>query len=233
MEPFLYEIVVAVNQDGVIGVTDVAGKQRIPWLSEATRSEATRSEATRSEATRSEATRSEATIIKSVSVSNVTLKSEEETQMVREDMRRFRELTMGHILVMGRKTFESLPKRPLPGRTHIVLSRTPSKYDEKYRNTENVYFVRLEYLEELLQFLSYPGSNKRIFICGGEEIYRHFLPKTDRLHITYLSFNLYLEEGERTSHFPELDLHENFNATESTEIMDGKCIFKTFERKRG
>jgi len=138
MNAVKYELIVAVNQDCVIGVTDASGNQRLPFT-------------------------------------------------CREDMRYFRETTTspeGHILVMGRKTFESLPKRPLVGRTHIVLSRTPSKYDERYMNTNDVYFARFENLDEVLEPLVYPYSNRRVFVCGGEEIYRALLPRCERLHIT-------------------------------------------------
>jgi dihydrofolate reductase len=181
-----YELIVAMNEDGIIGITDASGNQRIPgWSS---------------------------------TIGSV-------------DMRHFRETTTspeGHILVIGRKTFESLPKRPLPGRIHVVLSRTPSKYDERYTNTNDVYFTRLENLDEVLEPLVYPYSNRRVFVCGGEEIYRALLPRCERLHVTHIRVPIILEEGETVSRFPSLDSNE-FRETGSAE--KGRCAFKIYERR--
>ena len=174
-----YELIVAVNQDGIIGITDASGNQRLAFK-------------------------------------------------CREDMRHFRETTMEHILVMGRKTFESLPKRPLPGRIHIVLSRTPRKYDEKYTKTDDVFFSRLKHLDEVLEPLIYPHSNKRVFVCGGEEIYRALLPRCDRLHITHINASIVLKPGESTSQFHYLET--DFKETESKTPIDNTCVFRTLDR---
>ena len=176
-----YELIVAVNQDGIIGITDASGNQRLAFN-------------------------------------------------CREDMRHFRETTMDHILVMGRKTFESLPKRPLPGRTHIVLSRAPRKYDEKYTTMYNVFFTKLENLDEVLENLVYPHSNKRVFVCGGEEIYRALLPRCERLHITHINASIVLGPGESTSQFHYLET--DFEETESKTSIDNTCVFRTLERIR-
>jgi dihydrofolate reductase len=180
-----YELIVAMNEDGIIGITDASGNQRIPgWSS---------------------------------TIGSV-------------DMHHFRETTTspeGHILVMGRKTFESLPKRPLVGRTHIVLTHTPSKYDERYTNTNNVFFARLENLDKVLEPLVYPYSNKKVFVCGGEEIYRALLPRCERLHVTVIDYPILLEVGETVSRFPSL--YSNvFKEIGSSE--KGRCVFKIYER---
>jgi len=177
-----YELIVAMNKDCIIGITDASGNQRIPgWSS---------------------------------TIGSV-------------DMRHFRDTTMEHILVMGRKTFESLPKRHLPGRIHVVLTHTPSKYDERYTNTNDVFFARLENLDEVLEYLVYPYSNKKVFVCGGEEIYRALLPRCERLHVTVIDYPIVLEECETVSRFHSLDSNE-FRETGSVE--KGGCVFKKFER---
>lgn len=179
-----YELIVATNPEGIIGITDVSGNQRLAFT-------------------------------------------------CREDMRHFRETTTspeGHILVMGRKTFESLPNsRPLVGRTHIVLSRTPRKYDEKYIISEDVYFTRLENLDEVLGPLVYPYSNRRVFVCGGEEIYRALLPRCERLYITHIkSTEIELEPGESTSRFSYSETE--FEEIESKASANGTCVFRILER---
>jgi len=179
MDTIKYELIVAVNQDGIIGITDVSGNQRLAFT-------------------------------------------------CREDMHHFRDTTMDHILVMGRKTFESLPVRPLPGRIHIVLSRAPRKYDEKYIIKEDVFFTKLENLEEVIRPLVFPYSNRRVFVCGGEEIYRALLPRCERLHITHVISQIELGPGESTSHFSysETELDE----IESKTSIDNTCVFRTLDR---
>ena len=87
-----------------------------------------------------------------------------------EDFKWFKATTMGGILVMGRKTFDSIG-RPLPGRETNVLSRTP-------RNIPNVHcFTDLPMLDQL-------ATDKTIWIAGGGEIYRQMLPQCETLYLT-------------------------------------------------
>lgn len=86
-----------------------------------------------------------------------------------EDFKHFKSTTTGHVILMGRKTFETFPK-PLPNREHWVLSR--SKNFEGVKN-----------LREPEELPSVP-EGKRLFIIGGEEIYRLFLPKCTEVILT-------------------------------------------------
>ena len=115
---------------------------------------------------------------------------------LKEDMARFKELTAGWPCVMGRKTWESLPKRPLPGRPNIVISRSlPAS-----AAPEAAVFPSLqEAVQSCTQY-------QKIFICGGASIYREALawhPKgclADRIELTVIH-NHY--EGD--VFFPEID----------------------------
>ncbi len=89
------------------------------------------------------------------------------------DLRRFRDITMGHCLIMGKRTWESLPRRPLPGRVNIVLT------DNELDCFDCALTARS--LEESLQMCE-PG--KEIFIIGGGSVYHQFMPLADRLLIT-------------------------------------------------
>jgi dihydrofolate reductase len=91
-----------------------------------------------------------------------------------EDLKRFKEITKGHPVLMGQKTFESLGK-PLPGRVNIVISIDPN-----YR-AEGCVIVHS--LEEALEAGKKTGSDE-IFVIGGGSIYKQFLPKADKLYIT-------------------------------------------------
>lgn len=88
------------------------------------------------------------------------------------DMKRFKRLTTGHTIIMGRRTFESLPKGALPDRRNIVLSRTRREYDgcECYGSVEEA--------------LSHCGEDEAVFVIGGDSIYKQTLPLADRLLLT-------------------------------------------------
>lgn len=109
-----------------------------------------------------------------------------------DDLKRFKLLTSGHPVIMGRKTFESIFARlgqPLPNRTNIVLSRDPM-WDR-----EDVIVVHsMESAIEKGKKL----DEKEIFIMGGAEIYQAALPFTDRLRLTLIE-----DEMEADSFFPE------------------------------
>jgi dihydrofolate reductase len=91
-----------------------------------------------------------------------------------DDRKRFRELTWGHPVVMGRKTFETLDG-PLPGRENIVLTR-----DRDYRA------AGCRVVHERDEVLAVAGDAEELFICGGEEVYREFLPLADRIYLTVI-----------------------------------------------
>jgi dihydrofolate reductase len=86
------------------------------------------------------------------------------------DLRRFKRLTMGHTLIMGRKTFASIG-RPLPGRRSIVVSRRAEFSPGGAERAAN-----------LEQALEMAGGDSEVFFIGGAEIYRHALPRAERLY---------------------------------------------------
>jgi dihydrofolate reductase len=104
-------------------------------------------------------------------------------------MRIFCEKTANSILVMGRKTFESIPNGPLHGRIHVVVTRTPALYTPEYIDDDSVFFVRMEDADGMVRMLlgTYPKSAiPRVFVCGGADIYAAFLCRCQTLHITYV-----------------------------------------------
>lgn len=104
------------------------------------------------------------------------------------DLKRFKQLTMGHHLLMGRRTFEAIGK-PLPGRTTVVISRgTPSLPDSVHLAAS---------LEEALE-IARQGGDDQPFVAGGAQIYELALPKAQQLYLTRLYANF---EGD--TYFPE------------------------------
>lgn len=109
------------------------------------------------------------------------------------DLKRFKCLTTGHPIIMGRKTFESFPNGPLPGRHNIVLSRR-----EDY-HPDGVTVVR-----SLREALDVCKEEDKVFIIGGGEIYRQALPVADEIYLTLID----VERPDADTRFPEIKLPE-------------------------
>jgi len=102
-----------------------------------------------------------------------------------EDLKYFKQTTMGHPILMGRTVFEELDEKPLPGRENIVLSRS--------RNYEHV--PTFSSIEKALSYLS---DEEIVFCLGGGEVYRQLLPRTDKLFVTEIH-----QSYEGDTYFPE------------------------------
>ena len=120
------------------------------------------------------------------------------------DMRHFRETTTGHPCVMGRKTWESLPRRPLPGRPNLVLTRRAS-YEAAAGATVCASF------EEARRRCAAMGADK-MFVLGGEEVFREAMPAADEMLITHVP-----DQVTGDVHFPEWDEGEWTLAEEKDE----------------
>jgi dihydrofolate reductase len=105
---------------------------------------------------------------------------------ISSDLKRFREITMGKPVVMGRKTWESLPRKPLPGRRNIVITRQKGFAPEG-----------AEVAATPEEALSLCGDVPEVAVIGGGEIYRLFWPLVDRLYLTEVDLAV---EGD--THFP-------------------------------
>ena len=123
-----------------------------------------------------------------------------------EDMKHFKETTMGHAIVMGRKTFESIG-RPLPGRKNIVVTRDPQFQAEGVETCSD--------LQKAIETHRADG----VFIIGGSQIYEQTLPLCDTLHLTLID-----RDYEGDSYFPEVDLENSF-----TIVQDSKGLISEKE----
>jgi len=109
------------------------------------------------------------------------------------DLKRFKELTMGHHLIMGRKTYESIG-RGLPGRTMVVITRNPSFIGDGVLLAHSV--------EQAIEIAKNRGDIEA-FIIGGGEIFTQALPVTDRIYLTQVHAVV-----EADTYFPELPLNQ-------------------------
>lgn len=137
-----------------------------------------------------------------------------------EDAKHFKDITMGHPVIMGRRTWESIPEkfRPLPGRANIVVSR-----DGSYQAKDATVVTSLD--AALAAAASTVGSDE-IFIVGGGQLYTEALPRADRLYLTLID-----DDAEGDTFFPEYE--KEFAKVISDESHEWKGLsyrFVTLEK---
>ncbi|MEN9413056.1 MAG: hypothetical protein RLZZ342_143 [Candidatus Parcubacteria bacterium] len=106
-----------------------------------------------------------------------------------DDLKRFKELTKGHPVIMGRKTYESLPVQPLPGRTNIVITRDATWASEGALTAESI--------NEAIGMAAFAEGAEETYIIGGGQIYTAALSYADMLQLTLID-----AEAEADSFFP-------------------------------
>lgn len=116
--------------------------------------------------------------------------------VLKDDMKHFRETTTNKVVVMGRKTWESINSKPLPNRLNIVLS---NQLEIDQDNQEEIVWVESDYRTVIQQ-----AELTDIFIIGGEQIYNLFLPYVERLYVTRINHTF--ENAD--VHFSKLDYSE-------------------------
>lgn len=99
---------------------------------------------------------------------------------IKEDLKRFKELTSGNTIIMGRKTFESLPNGALPNRHNIILTRDDD-FSIDYTKCREIVLI-IHDIKILLRMYRY--SDKEVFVIGGGEIYKQLLPYCDKIYLT-------------------------------------------------
>lgn len=125
------------------------------------------------------------------------------------DLKRFKNLTMGFPVIMGRATWESLPRRPLPGRLNIVVSRNPLYQCPGARLASSV--------GEALEIAASSAAD-RLFIIGGGALYREMFPLADAIDLT----QIYASFPEADTFFPEIDPNQWRVESSSEPLFDEK-----------
>ena len=133
------------------------------------------------------------------------------------DQKMFREMTMGKVIVYGRKTLNTFPQaQPLTGRTNIILSRDTSL---EIRGAQVVHSI-----EELLEVLeSYDSQD--VYIVGGESVYEQMLPYCDTAHITKIDYNY-----QSDAYFPNLDMDPEWHITADSDELTYFDLEYTFTK---
>ena len=126
-----------------------------------------------------------------------------------KDLKRFKEITQGHTIIMGRKTFDSIGK-PLPNRRNIILSRQ-----------KDLKVIGCEVYETLDQALVHTKGEKEVFVIGGDQIYKLAWPKLDRLYIT----QVHTKVARGDAYFPEVPPKDWKKTQQEDHAADEKHAF--------
>lgn len=155
-------------------------------------------------------------LIAAVSENKIIGKNNTLPWYISEDLKRFRKLTTGHPIIMGRKTYESIGK-PLPHRTNIVITKDP-----EYQ-AHGVALVHS--LEEALKTASKSEGSEEVFIIGGGQIFKEAISIADKLYLTVIHKQI---EGD--IYFPDYSAFTTIIHSEDGEEGDLKYTFLVLER---
>jgi len=141
---------------------------------------------------------------------------------ISEDFRRFRTLTSGHTVIMGRKTWESLPVKPLPGRTNIIVTR-----DSAFSLARPGLARLAGSFEGAIEIAKKAERNNEIFIIGGGQIYQQAIQKglVDKLYLTIVEGNF-----KADTFFPDYSQFKKIVFEESHESEGYKYKFVNLEK---
>lgn len=142
-------------------------------------------------------------------------------EKIPEDMKQFRLLTHKRTILMGRKTWDSLPKKPLPDRLNLVITRGERKFDNM------TVFINMEEAKARAKEAA-KNHNDEWFVIGGGQIYKELLPFCDRVYIT----KIFKSHNNVDTYFPMLDQKEweIVNQSEILTFNDLQYQFLTYDR---
>ena len=153
-----------------------------------------------------------------------------------EDLQYFKKTTENHIVIMGRKTFDSLPNGPLPNRINVVLTNRPNKYIQlENMFQDQLYFVTFENLENTLQEIQ-KNDKKQIFVIGGSQIYEKFYPLYTKIYLTIVDdaysdttdiYNSFNEESMTNQEYVEI----HREPMKKSRVNDQKYEHVIFEKR--
>tara|TARA_X000001036_G_scaffold101798_1_gene95105 strand:+ start:1061 stop:1552 length:492 start_codon:yes stop_codon:yes gene_type:complete len=156
--------------------------------------------------------KNELTIIAAASTNNVIGNDNKLIWNIPRDLKRFKELTQGHSVIMGRKTFESLPN-PLPNRVNIVVTR-----NTKYQHDGIIV------CKSINEAISHCKNDTQPFVIGGGEIYSQTIEIVDKIELTRVYKNF---EGD--AHFPEIPFNKfKLVNDDEHEVINGENIKYSF-----
>lgn len=158
------------------------------------------------------------TLIAATAENNALGKDNQLVWHLPNDFKRFKQITSGHYIIMGRKTFESFPK-PLPNRTHVIITR-----QKNYQHDGCIV------VSSLKEAIAISPKDETVFVIGGGEIYQQSIEMADCIELTRVHTTL-----EADTFFPEIDLTVWQLTFEEFHLQDEKhhysFTFQTFHKK--
>jgi dihydrofolate reductase len=159
-------------------------------------------------------------IIVAIAENNAIGKENKLLWHISTDMKRFKQITAGHTVIMGKNTFFSLPKRPLANRRNIVISDDPG---DSFPGCEMAYSIR----EAIVKC----ETDRENFVIGGASVYRQFLPHAQKMYITRVH-----KTFDADTFFPEI-LSGEWEIIEEVKAMDDPqndfaYSFVTYKRRK-
>ncbi len=145
-------------------------------------------------------------IIVAIALNNAIGKDNRLLWHLSDDLKRFKKLTTGHTLIMGRNTFLSLPNGALPNRRHIVITDVP---DEQFEMCEMAHSID--------NAIKLAGDSEECFVIGGGMVYRQFLPLAGKLYLTQVQ-----ETFDADTFFPEINFQNWRTVSSETVESDDK-----------
>jgi dihydrofolate reductase len=137
-----------------------------------------------------------------------------------EDLKRFKQITTGHKIIMGKKTYLSLPFRPLKNRENIVITDNPADV-----------FEGCTVIFSIAEAINKCSQGEENFIIGGASVYKQFLPLTDRLYLTWVN-----KDFDGDVFFPEIDFEQWEIVSQEDFPVDGQLGFSysyvIYDRKK-
>ncbi len=136
-------------------------------------------------------------------------------ERIPEDLKRFKELTTGHVVVMGSKTWDSLPRKPLPNRLNVIITRTA------IGAKDGGHFWSMPAITNIM---NYKRHTFDFDIIGGGQIYKELLPFCDRVYVT----KIFKNHKNVDTYFPNLDSKKEWEGKPVGEIQTYKDLTYQF-----
>ena len=141
---------------------------------------------------------------------------------IKEDLAHFKKITTNNIVIMGRKTWDSLPKKPLPNRINIVITNS---FEGDYFIFNSVVYAKLDFIKRVIKRIK---EDNDIFVIGGGQIYKELLPYCEYIHLT----KIHKSFDNVDTYFPNIDKDENWEVYGNDIVRNDNgvdyqfCIYK-------
>lgn len=144
-----------------------------------------------------------------------------------EDLKMFKEVTTDSTVIVGRKTYDTLPTKPLPNRLNIIITSSVSGMEFKIENNDVVVYSNMDFIKEFLSQKDVVESEMKYFIIGGGAIYKELLPYCNKVYLTKILYDY----NDVDTYFPNIDeipewkLESESEAKEHEGIQYKFCVY--------